>query len=50
MKHGRPRIALEPDPVIEVFKKDIDRTWTRRRSCGLNFTLETTLGDLDLTR
>jgi len=24
-----PRIVIEPDPVIEVFKRDIDRTLLR---------------------
>ena len=26
---AEPRIVIEPDPVIEVFKKDIDRTLLR---------------------
>ncbi len=24
-----PRVPLEPDPVIEAYKKDVDRTWIR---------------------
>ncbi|MSO82453.1 MAG: hypothetical protein EXQ53_04050 [Acidobacteria bacterium] len=72
-------IVIEPDPVVEAFKKDIDRTLLRANigrlavalapihpylrgapeglpfrfdaatiERGLNFTLETTLGDVDL--
>ena len=26
---GRERLVLEPDPVIDAFKKDIDRTLLR---------------------
>jgi hypothetical protein len=38
-----PEIPLEPDPVIEVYKKDIDRTLLRER---LKRTPEERLRDL----
>jgi hypothetical protein len=36
-------ISLEPDPVIEAYKKDIDRTLLRER---LKLTVEQRLRDL----
>jgi hypothetical protein len=67
MKDEEP---LEPDPVIEAYKKDIDRTLIRQslkltveqrfregmalarfanelRRAGRDFTLETTIGNID---
>jgi len=36
-------VSLEPDPVIEAYKKDVDRTLLRER---LNRTVEERLRDL----
>ena len=38
-----PHIVIEPDPVIEAFKKDIDRTLFSRT---LRLTVEERLRDL----
>jgi hypothetical protein len=40
---ARGRAALEPDPVIEAYKKDIDRTLLRE---NLKRTVEERLRDL----
>jgi hypothetical protein len=58
---GPPDEVLTPDPVIDVYKKDVDRTLIRAQlsrsvddrvrtmiARGLNFTLTTTVGALDL--
>ncbi len=38
-----PRLLIEPDPVIEAFKKDIDRTLLRE---NLKLTVEERLRNL----
>jgi hypothetical protein len=38
-----PHIVIEPDPVIEAFKKDVDRTLFNRT---LRLTVEERLRDL----
>jgi hypothetical protein len=39
----RPQLPLEPDPVIEVYKKDVDRTLLRE---NLKLTVEERLRNL----
>ena len=39
----KPRLVIEPDPVIEAYKKDIDRTLLRE---NLKLTVEERLRNL----
>lgn len=38
-----PKLLLEPDPVVEVYKKDVDRTLLRE---NLKLTIEERLRNL----